>query len=210
MNKISTLLLFLFLTSLAYSQDLRTIGQSSDTSKTFKIGGYGEPIIGASQLNGDWAIMLGLKGGVTLNRFFSIGPVAKVYSGIWEFKGNNLNFNDSADLKITMGSVGLFLEYTHKMESPIHLSVPVNIMIGGAQINEIDYFEDGKDRSQEVENSGFIVIEPEINVDFNIAKFFIPNFKIGYRGVIGSHLVNASDANLSGMYFGLGLKFGKF
>jgi hypothetical protein len=111
-----------------------------------------------------------------------------------------------------MGSIGLFVEYVFMMEKKIHFSIPVNIMVGGATINHAADFNsnDNKGNENSVESTALFILEPELNVDFNIAKFFIPNLKVGYRAVFGSELVNASSQDLSGIYFGVGLKFGKF
>lgn len=223
MKKISLILFFSILTTLSYSQEINTFGKK-DTSKTFIIGGYGEPFAGATTLNGDWGVMVGVKGGMVFNRKFGFGPIAKVNIGLWEFQGNNLNFNDSANLELYMGSIGLFLEYHFKMEKKIHFSIPVNIMVGGVTIQEDDGFNNkfneedefdegfgkGRDSQNEVESSGIFIVEPELNIDFNVAKFFIPSIKVGYRAVFGSQMVNVEDSDLSGVYFGIGLKFGKF
>lgn len=220
MKKISLVIILAALTTVSFAQDINTFGKR-DTSKAFVLGGYGEPFAGATTLNGDWGVMVGIKGGMLFNRKFGFGPIAKVNIGLWEFQGNNLNFNDSANLELYMGSVGLFLEYHFKMEKKIHFSVPVNIMVGGVTINEdlgnVKTFETkdegfGKEDNSrnEVESAGIFVLEPELNIDFNVAKFFIPSLKVGYRAVFGSQLVNVTDSDLSGVYFGLGLKFGKF
>jgi len=209
MKKISLVLFLSILTTLSYSQDINTFSKR-DTTKPFIMGGYGEPFIGGTQLNGDWGIALGIKGGVTFNRKFGFGPVAKVNIGLWEFEGNNLNFNDSADLELFIGSAGIFLEYIFKMESKIHFSIPLNIMVGGVSIREDGGSGNGKDKDGEVESGGVFILEPAINVDFNVSKFFIPSLHIGYRAVFGSQLYNVTDQDLSGAYFGLGLKFGKF
>jgi hypothetical protein len=211
MKKISLVLFLAIITTFSYAQDIDTFGKR-DTSKAFIMGGYGEPFAGATQINNDWGIMFGVKGGVSFNRKFSFGPIAKVNIGLWEFQGNNLAGSDSAYLELYMGSVGLFLEYTFKMEKKIHFSIPVNIMVGGTTINNATDFKnnDKKGNDNSVESTGLFIVEPELNIEFNVAKFFIPNLQVGYRAVFGSELVNASSQELSGVYFGIGLKFGKF
>ena len=211
MKNISFLIALLFLTTLSYSQEINTFSKR-DTSKAMIIGGYGEPFAGVTMLNKDWGIMLGIKGGMNFNRKFGFGPVAKVNIGLWEFHGNNLEGSDSAYLELYVGSVGLFIEYVFMMEKKIHFSIPVNIMVGGATVNHATDFNtnDEKGAENSVESTALFIVEPEINIDFNIAKFFIPNLKIGYRATFGSNLVNVSNQDLSGVYFGIGLKFGKF
>lgn len=211
MKNISLVIAFLILTTISYSQDINTFS-NRDTSKALIIGGYGEPFVGGTIINNDWGIMLGVKGGMNFNRKIGFGPIAKVNIGLWEFQGNNLEGSDSAYLELYMGSVGLFLEYVVMMEKKIHFTIPVNIMVGGATINKATDFNnnDNKGSENSVESTALFILEPELNIDFNVAKFFIPNIKLGYRAVFGSELVNASSQDLSGVYFGLGLKFGKF
>ena len=216
MKNISLVILFSILTNISFSQDIKTLFKR-DTTKAFHMGGYGEPLAGGTQINQDWGGMIGIKGGVTFNRHFTIGPIAKVYVGFWEFKGNNLNYNDSANLELYMGSIGLFMEYSIKMESPIHITIPLNIMVGGVQINEDTSVDNsfnggnkGNSSKYDVESSGLVLIEPGVNIDFNVAKFFVPSISVGYRLATGSRLFNVTDQDLSGIYFGLGLKFGKF
>jgi hypothetical protein len=208
MKNISLTIAFLILTTISYSQEINTFSKR-DTSKALIIGGYGELFGGATTINNDWGVMFGAKGGINFNRKLGFGPIAKVNIGLWEFQGNNLNGSDSAYLELYMGSVGLFIEYVIMMEKKIHISIPVNIMVGGATVNDaIDSNKKGNNNS--VESTGLFIIEPEVNIDFNVAKFFIPNIKIGYRATFGSELVNVSSQDLSGVYFGIGLKFGKF
>ncbi len=90
--------------------------------------------------------MLGVKGGMVFNRKFGFGPIAKVNVGLWEFQGNNLNFNDSYSLELYMGSVGFFVEYHFKMEKKIHFSIPINIMVGGVTVNEDSGISDSNDK----------------------------------------------------------------
>ncbi len=215
MKKISLILVFITLTNFLNAQDINTIIKR-DTSKPFIFGFYGEVLGGATQLNKDMGAQFGIKGAMVMNRKFGFGPIAKVNAGLSQFRGNNLNFNENAVLELYMVSAGLFVEYIVKMENKVHFTVPLNIMVGGVSIQEDDPFQDptfskkSEREKTEVESSGVFIIEPGMNVDFNISKFFVPSIKLGYRAAMGSTLINVSDQNLSGAYFGLGLKLGKF
>ena len=99
---------------------------------------------------------------------------------------------------------GIFVEYLYQLESPIHFSIPLNLMGGGVSV------EDANSNDSEIESSGIFVIEPGINLEFNISKTFIPAINLSYRQAIGSALENLSDQDLSGISFGITLKFGSF
>ena len=70
--------------------------------------------------------------------------------------------------------------------------------------------EDATSDDSEIESSGIFVIEPGINLEFNVSKYFIPGISLSYRQVFGSSLVNLSDQDISGVSIGLMFKFGNF
>jgi len=84
-----------------------------------------------------------------------------------DFIGDNLKDNENASLSLSYGAGGIFVEYIFKLESPIHFSIPVNFMAGGISI------EDATSDDSEIESSGIFIIEPGINLEFNVSKSFI-------------------------------------
>ena len=205
MKKISVILIAITISFIGYSQEMNTLFSSKDSVITF--GGYGSPIFRASQINGDWGMAIGGKGGFTINRKFTFGGIGYGHASDYTFKGDNFAGNENADLHIGMGAGGIFFEYTIGMKNAVHFSIPLNILAGGVFISDKSLDDDiGKT----VENSGIFLLEPGINVEFNFSKFFIPTLNFGYRYIMGSTLHNLSNEDLSGFHVGLELKFGKF
>lgn len=186
-----------------FSQEIKTLS-SNGGLKTKTFGGYGGSLIQLSNINNDWGIIIGGKGGVVINRRFAFGGIGKSLVNSIDFLGDDLNGNENASLSLSYGAGGIFVEYISKLESPIHFSIPVNFMGGGVSV------EDATSDDSEIESSGIFVIEPGINLEFNVSKYFIPGISLSYRQVFGSSLVNLSDQDISGVSIGLMFKFGNF
>lgn len=187
----------------SFSQEVKTLS-SNDGTKNTSYGAYGGPLIQVPNINNDWGILIGGKGGVVINRKFAFGGIGKALVSSNDFRGDDLNGDENASLSLSYGVGGIFVEYLYDLESPIHFSIPVNFMGGGVSV------EDATSEDLEMESSGIFVIEPGINFEFNVSKTFIPAINLSYRQVLGSSLVNLSDQDLSGISFGLVLKFGSF
>ncbi len=191
------------LSTIIFSQEIRTLS-SNDGVKNESKNGYGGPLIEAPYINDDWGIMIGGKGGFIINQKFAFGGIGKGLVSTNNFLGDNLNGSENASLSLGYGAGGIFAEYIFSLESPIHFSIPVNFMAGGISI------EDASAENTEIESSGIFIVEPGINLEFNVSKTFIPALNISYRQVFGSSLVNLSNADISGVSIGLILKFGSF
>ena len=186
-----------------FAQEIKTLSSNDGVNNTSK-SGYGGPLIEVPYINSDWGIVIGGKGGFIINRQFAFGGIGKALVSNNNFLGDNLNGNENASLDLRFGAGGFFVEYIFKLESPIHFSIPVNFMAGGITI------EDATFEGAEIESSGIFIIEPGINLEFNVSNAFIPAISISYRQVFGSSLVNLSNEDISGVNIGLIFKFGKF
>ena len=115
-----------------------------------------------------------------------------------------------------MGYGGLFLEYILFPKSAVHLSIPLIIGAGGTTLNAKKYQDDSNLNPNEwalyeyVESSGFFLLEPGLNVELNMAKFFRLSAGANYRYVSGTNLQRLSDNDLSGVNFNITFKFGGF
>ncbi len=209
MKKLSVLIVTIAISFLGYSQEINTLFSSKDTTVSF--GGYGSPILRASQINGIGGVAIGGKGGFTINQKFTFGGIGYGHVSDYVFKGDNLAGKSDVDLHIGMGAGGVFFEYTIGMKNAVHFSIPLNIMAGGVFISDKSLENNNDDDIDEtIEKSGIFLLESGINIEFNFTKFFMPTLNIGYRHVMGSSLKNLTDEELSGFHIGLVLKFGKF
>ena len=200
MKKFNLIILVLALSTIGFSQEIRTL-TSSDTLKTF--GGYGGPLIETTQINNDWGVLFGGKGGFIVNRKFAFGGIGMALLNNPDFTGSSQSESTDVPLQLSYATGGVFFEYIFNLESPVHISIPLNIMGGGVTINE-------ENTNNEIESSGMFVIQPGINLEFNVTKHFIPAFYVTYRQVLGTSLENLNNKDLSGLSIGLLLKFGAF
>ncbi len=200
--KSTIIIVLLFLTISSYAQEMRTLFKESK-SRTNTYGGYGGPLINSTQMNGEWGLMLGGRGGVLINHKIAFGGVGMGLVSDNVFVENDSEVNAAESLDLGFGAGGIFVEYIFKPDSPVHFSIPLNMMAGGVSVNDIS-------SNTEIESSYVFIIEPGVNIEFHVANQFIPAINISYRQVIGSSLVNVSDKDLSGLSIGMVFKFGDF
>jgi hypothetical protein len=106
---------------------------------------------------------------------------------------------------IEMAYGGLFLELSLKPHSVFHVTVPVLIGAGRTGLGG-DYVdpETGDD------SDTFFVVEPELNLEFNVTRNWRIDLGFGYRHVNGTGFTEITDEDQSGTNWALTMKFGAF
>ncbi len=189
--------------------------------KDFKSSGYGGPHIKFTQFNDDFSIMVGGRGGWTINKIFTIGlsgsglvtlPQIDYYD---EVERENIN----ADLVFGYG--GLYLEYINKPQSMVHFSGNCLFGFGGSALaDRRDYLHNGHDYDYDGNHepwAAYFVLEPALAVEFNVTSFFRIGVEASYRIVeeIRSsdsfkNVDELKDFQPSGFSGGLVFQFGSF
>lgn len=193
--------IFLHRNLLAQSETQSSVPDEVSRSSSFITGGFGGPFIRTTQVMNDWGIVIGGKGGGIINHQFGFGGVGMALVNGYDFVGDNLNGNNNASLNLGLGAGGVFIQYINRRDNLIQYSVPLHIMAGGVSVKEND---------EDVESSGVFILEPGINIEFNISDQFIPGIDVSYQQVFGCSLENVDNQDISGINIGLVLKFGKF
>ena len=184
-----------------------------------KVAGFGGPWLAFTELKGTSKAMLGGKFGAIFNNQIGFGVIGMGFAGGMKFRGDNLRGDTNAELKAAYGAGGIFLEYIVGLPKVIHLSFPVNVMVGGTKVEQdiitminppTNLNSDDDDDDIKIESNSFLVLEPGVNLELNISRNFILGGNVSYRYVSGSNLKNISDDNLSGLSFGIVVKFGNF
>jgi hypothetical protein len=115
-----------------------------------------------------------------------------------------------------MGYGGVLLEFIALPKKAIHLSFPVLIGAGGANlgakyyVGQSDYYPEGVATYDYIENSGFFIVEPGVYLELNMTKFFRLSAGGTYRFISGTDMVRINNNDLSGLTFSFALKFGSF
>ena len=201
------------------SQEYKTI-----FGKGIESGGYGAPVFKVSPVNNKTSLLLGGEGGWVINHKFVIGGAGYGmtsnntfdYTEDLEDLDGNLVLDSTRTLDLSMGYGGVYFEYVMSPKKAFHLSFPLLIGAGGSRINTKTLFDanviDPEDWTQyeHVESTGFFVLEPGVNIELNMTKFFRLDLGASYRYISGTNLHRLSNSDLSDFSFNLGLKFGKF
>jgi hypothetical protein len=200
MKKVSLIIALAFITNLSFSQEMKTLFKK-DTTKTESYGGYGAPMVGASMMGKYWGVMVGGKGGLIRNHHFGVGGIGAAIIGNSSSSMTDTIAKIGKDSTFThnlsMGYGGIYLEYIFNYDSPIHVSLPLNICVGGV-------WAGGDHSSGSIKSSSVFIVEPGINFEFNFAKHFVPALNVSYK------IVTGNSSNLSGVNVGLIFKLGKF
>ncbi len=188
----------------------------------FKSGGYGAPELKVGPLNGESSLFLGGRGGWIIGHKFVLGGGGYGMTNSNTFmedpihKPSGLPDDSTRVIKIDMGYGGVLLEYIAMPRKAVHLSFPVLIGAGGANLGaryyvaQSEYLPEGVATYDYVENSGFFLVEPGVYLELNMTKFFRLTAGGTYRFVSGTDLQRLKDNNLSGFTFSFALKFGSF
>jgi hypothetical protein len=164
-------------------------------------GGFGGPVLKITTINGENAVMVGGRGGWIINHSLVLGGGG--YGMVTDVKAK---VSDSIHQYIEMGYGGLELEYIASSNDLVHLSI--GVLVGGGGIG---YKYDNTDGYNSMHNkNAFFILEPALNANLNVTRFFRVAAGVSYRYVSGLKSAVSTNADLSGPSAVLTLKFGKF
>lgn len=204
-------LLLIAMLSTANAQDnqneYRSIFNKKSDRKTSH-GGYGSFGVGYTNIDEKDAILLNFKGAWVINHSISLG-----FAGTGFF--NNLSKNPNNTEKYLGGGYGgFFFEPILLAKSPVHLTFP--ILIGGGGVSTIPQnYWDWDDSYYPYDYDIFFLVEPGVELEFNMVKFFRVALGASYRWTNGIILQESADLSvapdaLDGFNFYMNFKFGKW
>jgi len=164
-------------------------------------GAYGGLSINYSQIDGKDAFLVGARGAWIINHHIGIGLAG--YGFINDINVDN-GFADT-DLDLVGGYGGLLIEPIIMAKSPVHISVPIIIGAGG-----ITFDDNNRWNHRDYDTDAFFVIEPGVEVEFNIVSFMRIATGVYYRHTSNIELSGIDKDVLNGFSTGITLKFGKF
>src|SRR5690606_16697319 len=92
----------------------------------------------------------------------------------------------------------------------VHVHIPVLMGAGAFDGVDDDFFSSSIDTEFTIERSAFFVVEPGIQLEFNITENFRLSAGASYRHIQGTDLDNISDSEVTGWNALMSLKFGRF
>lgn len=174
-------------------------------SKT-RHGGYGAPETKITTMTGDAAVLVGGQGGWIINRHFIIGGA-----------GYGLASRHTPDMqlqrptgasRIELGYGGPRVAYVFQPASLVHLTVGVLVGAGALTIaTRAPANDDGFDHH---DSAGFFALEPQAEMDINLAKFVRLALGGSYRYLGSSGKPGLAASDLSGPAGSIAIKLGVF
>jgi len=211
------LLMALVFTNFAIAQEekpqneMRTLFGNNDK---ISHGGYGALLINYSQFDDKDVVLVGGRGGWIINHGITLGIGGYGFAN--QISYNDLTLGDQNYDKVFLsgGYGGLLVEPIIFPMKPVHISIPVLIGAGGAAyVNEAFYNNQNNNQDWNyytIQSSAFFVLEPGIEIEFNVVKFMRIGLGGYYRYTSGLNLEKTGEHIMDGFSAGLSLKFGKF
>lgn len=175
-------------------------------SKDTRISGFGAFDIKLTEIKGETTLLTGGHGGVLLNKNIIIGGGGYGIATDNSFTG----VNPATTLNVYGGYGGLLIGGIIKPREIVHITIPVLIGAGGVEITDRNFFLGFADNEQTIESSAFFVVEPGIQIELNVTRFFRIGLGGSYRFVEGIDLVNFRDGDMIGYNGEISFSFGGF
>jgi hypothetical protein len=113
--------------------------------------------------------------------------------------GSKIHFENDPNTSQQLTYIGLITEYIHHSQRAFHFTG--NLLAGAAIMGEQKKLE--TNGSYMLSSRGSFIIEPSLNMEVNLAKWFRVATGVSYRFIANEKSYTAPAANIS-------LKFGKF
>jgi hypothetical protein len=171
-------------------------------------GGYGALDIRYSSIDGMDAFLMGGRGAWVIGHGFALGFGGLGFMNDYHY---NPDIAGGRNVNLAGGYGGLLLEPILFPKFPVHLSIPVLIGAGGiAYTTHYNPYDWDESHFFVEEATGYFVLEPGLELEFNIVRFF--RLAIGgyYRYTSDIRLYDTPEDVLRGFSGGITLKFGKF
>lgn len=209
MKKIIALIALVFMLLPTFAQrnndddDIKTLFGNND----FRTGGYGAFGFGYTIIDDKDAFVMTGRAAWLMSRSLGFGIAGAGFI-------NDFHYNAvlEEDVNLTGGYGGLLFEPILFPKSPVHLSFPIIAGVGGIAYTRSSWTNDPWDyREAWVEDTEtFLFVEPGVELEFNLLKFFRLALGLSYRYTSQINLIDTPSNVLEGVTSGITFKFGKF
>lgn len=213
MKKLIVLLTALTLTCLSYAQHDMESGRSDEIQTLMgqnnAVGAYGSISIKYTEIEDKDAFVFGARAGLIMGHMMALG-----LGGAGFFNDVEYDPISMQDISLAGGYGGFFFEPIIMPKYPVHISFPVLIGAGGVAVVSVNDDDDWNDNYKSEASDAFMVIEPGIEIELNVTRFF--RFCVGgyYRYTssvdIEDPMFDVPTDILRGFSGGVTFKFGKF
>lgn len=186
-----------------YNDEVQTI-----FSKKKSNGGYGALNVGYTQIDGKDALISGVRGAFIFDHSFAIGLGGYGFVNNFDYDSYHNN-NPEERHSMAGGYGGIFIEPIVWGKKPVHLSFPILIGMGGVALVNNSWGWGNYD-DYKYSDDLFFVLEPAVELEFNLARFFRLALAASYRFTSDIEMYETDKDVLNGFNFGATFKFGKF
>ena len=210
-NYILGIAIFLLVSTISMAQENQNEYRSVFNKKAdqrVSHGGYGSFGVGYTTIDSKDAILMNFKGAWVINHSVALG-----FSGTGFFNNLSKSSNNNEDY-LGGGYGGFYFEPILLAKSPVHLSFPILIGGGGISVIPNDYW-DWDSFNYQYSYDVFFLVEPGVELEINMVKFFRVALGASYRFTNGV-LLNYSATEqvpvdaMDGFNFYMNFKFGKW
>ena len=175
------------------------------------LNGFGAMDLKVGDFIGERALLMGAYGGFIINRRYLLGLAGYGLLTEVQFDGTIPGETTNKPLNLHGGYGGVLIGWTIAPRELIHISLPVILGVGAVEVSDEDFFVNNPADSEfTIENSAFFIVEPGIELEFNITKFFRVGAGATYRHIAGTELTNIADGDLKGFSGLISFRFGRF
>lgn len=179
-------------------------------SRVSSNGIYGGLSMGYSEIDNRHAFMLGARGAWIINHSLAVGLGGKVFANEYEY-----NVLEGEDVNLQGGYGGFLIEPILGGQQRIHLAVPILIGAGGIvhadEYHHDRYYDDYYSHRDYINDSeAFFVLEPGVELELNLLRFFRVSLGGYYRYTSQIDLYDTPSDVLNGFSYEIAFKFGKF
>lgn len=178
-------------------------------SKRKSNGGYGAFTVGYTQIDGKDALISGVRGAFIFDHAFAIGLGG--YGFVNDLDYQSYNHPDREPYHSLVGGYGgIFIEPIVWGKQPVHLSFPILFGAGGVGLLNNYSWDWTKHYGHNYNDDFFWVIEPAVELEFNLSRYFRLAFAASYRYTSDIDMYQTDENVLNGFNFCTTFKFGKF
>jgi len=159
-------------------------------------GFFGAPVVKFSEVEQEFAVFVGLRGGWIINHSLSLGLGGYGLSNNVHLEG--VSGPDDRDIEFGYG--GLEIEYINSSDDLLHFTIYTLVGAGGIGLPNIE-----PDEAEAV-----FVFEPAFNLVINVSPAMRIETGGGYRWVSDTNSPYYSNEGMSAFTAGFGFLFGKF
>lgn len=163
-----------------------------------------------TEINNQGAMMTGGEVNIIINRRLNLGFAG--YGLVTNVESNSID-ELGRPYFIEMGYGGLNIEPVMFSKSLIHFTVPVLLGAGGIAESNLryQYFDYDENFFDNLHRSDmFLFVEPGVNAELNVFKFFRVAGGVSYRWVSDVQIPTLSSATVNGWNANIALRFGWF